>query len=86
MIKYFYKICDVISRYATKLGIDGLTHIIVMAIVSKLVLCVVPVWLMLLLMLCVAVSKELLDRFTGQGCAEWKDLVCDVIGIVIALI
>lgn len=86
MIKCFYKICSIVSRYATYLGIDGLTHIIVMAIVSKLVLFVVPVWLMLLLILAVAVSKELLDRFTGQGCAEWKDLVCDIIGILIALI
>lgn len=84
MIKCFYKICSIVSRYATYLGIDGLTHIIVMAIVAKLVLFVVPVWLMLLLMLAVAVSKELLDRFTGQGCAEWKDLVCDIIGILIA--
>lgn len=86
MIKKFYLLCSKIAELGARLGIDGLTHIIVMAVISKLVLFIVPVWVMLLLMLLVAVSKELLDRFTGQGSAEWKDLLCDVIGILIALI
>lgn len=86
MIKWFYALCAKIAGYAAKLGIDGLTHIIVMAIISKLVLFIVPVWVMLVIMFIVAVSKELLDRFTGQGSAEWKDLLCDVIGILIAMI
>lgn len=67
MIKWFYKVCSRVAGFATSLGIDGLTHIIVMTIISKMALIFLPVWVMVAVMLLVAVSKELLDRFTGQG-------------------
>lgn len=86
MTKWFYKLCSRIARFAASLGIDGLTHIIVMTIISKMALIFLPVWVMIFVMLLVAVSKELLDRFTGQGTAEWKDFFCDVAGIMIAMI
>ena len=86
MIKWFYKVCSRVAGFAASLGIDGLTHIIVMTIISKMALIFLPVWVMVAVMLLVAVSKELLDRFTGQGMSEWKDFFCDVAGILIAMI
>lgn len=86
MIKWFYKLCSKVAGFAASLGIDGLTHIIVMTIISKMALIFLPVWVMVAVMLLVAVSKELLDRFTGQGTSEWKNFFCDVAGILIAMI
>jgi hypothetical protein len=57
-----------------------------MTIISKMALIFLPVWVMVAVMLLVAISKELLDRFTGQGTSEWKDFFCDVAGILIAMI
>lgn len=33
----------------------------------------------------VGVLKEIYDRITGKGAAEWHDLECDAIGIVLSL-
>ena len=86
MFKWFYELCSKIAGFAASLGIDGLTHIIVMTIISKMALIFLPVLVMVAVMLFVAISKELLDRFTGQGTSEWKDFFCDVAGIMIAML
>lgn len=31
----------------------------------------------------VSIGKELYDKFSGKGCAEWGDLLADIIGIAI---
>ena len=43
MIKWFYKLCSKVAGFAASLGIDGLTHIIVMTIISKMALIFLPV-------------------------------------------
>lgn len=31
------------------------------------------------------VAKEVYDS-TGKGCAEWKDILCDLIGVLIGVL
>jgi hypothetical protein len=38
-----------------------------------------------LLTLCVGIGKEVYDKVSGKGCAEWEDLVADLVGTVVGL-
>lgn len=40
----------------------------------------------LLSALAVSIGKELYDKYSGKGNAEWEDLVADLVGIAIGLL
>ena len=69
-----------------KLGFDGLKHIVVSAIIITILNIFLPMWLSATITLVIGVGKELYDKISGKGCAEWKDIVCDIIGIVIGVL
>lgn len=69
-----------------KLGFDGLKHIVVSAIIITILNIFLPMWLSATITLVIGVGKELYDKISGKGCAEWKDIVCDIIGIIIGVL
>lgn len=66
-------------------GADGLKHIVVSAVMTALLALVMPAPLAGLIVLALGVVKELVDGKT-DGKREAKDLVCNIIGILIAVI
>jgi hypothetical protein len=66
-------------------GADGLKHIVVSAVMMALLSLVMPVPLAGLIVLALGVVKELVDGKT-DGKREAKDLVCNLLGILIAMI
>ena len=70
---------------ATYLGVqsDKLLHFLCA------LLCMIAVSLLfnecigLIASLAVSLGKELYDKLSGKGCAEWGDLLADIIGISI---
>jgi uncharacterized protein YfiM (DUF2279 family) len=34
----------------------------------------------------ISIGKEIYDRRTGKGCAEWKDIACDLVGIIVGVL
>ena len=34
----------------------------------------------------IGIGKEIYDRRTDKGCAEWKDIACDLAGLMIGVI
>ena len=74
-----------VVRVATCLGVpsDKLLHF------ACAMLCMIVVsWLTndcfgLIVSLAVSIGKELYDKLSGRGYAEWGDLIADVIGIAI---
>jgi hypothetical protein len=64
------------------MGSDGMMHVILSAIIVTLLGWIMPWWLAGVLTIGLGIGKEVYDS-TGKGCAEWKDIVCDVIGIII---
>lgn len=67
----------------TLIGYDGCKHIILSAILTVVAKWLLPVWVAVGVVMDIGIAKEIYDKASGKGCAENKDLVCDIIGIII---
>lgn len=67
------------------IGMDGFVHLFVSALIALFV-CVmkVPMVWAAVIAMSVGVLKELCDKFFG-GHANWHDIVCDVIGVMLGI-
>lgn len=68
------------------IGEDKLKHIVVSAIIAVALNLFLPWWVAGLVTLAIGVGKEVYDKVSGKGCAEWKDLAADVVGIIIGVL
>lgn len=66
--------------------IDKYKHIVVSAIIAVALNLILPWWVAGLVTLSIGVGKEVYDKVSGKGCAEWQDLMADVIGILIGIL
>lgn len=76
-----------------RIGFDGLLHFAVSVIMAALIKAMAEpllaekgALLAVIVVSMIGIGKEIWDRRTGKGCAEWKDLVCDLVGILIGVI
>lgn len=68
------------------MGTDGMQHFILSATLTALLALVLPWWAAAAITLSVGLGKEAYDRITGLGMAEWKDVACNIAGIVVGMI
>lgn len=74
-----------LNRIFAWMGNDDCKHIILSAILTVVAKWLLPVWVAVGVVMAIGIAKEVHDKVSGRGCAEWKDLVCDVVGIVIGV-
>lgn len=68
------------------IGTDGLLHYSISLTLSSILSTLgTPVWCVLTLVVGVGIAKEVYDKATGKGCAEWKDLICDIVGAILGV-
>lgn len=73
-----------LSKIAVRAGVDGLLHVIVSVLIVLIVQICSPWWAAVLVAIVVGLVKEFVwDRWLKKGTFEVKDLLCDVIGILI---
>lgn len=65
---------------------DKLKHIVVSAIICVALNLFLPWWVAGLITLGIGVGKEVYGKVTGKGHPEWKDLVADLVGILIGVL
>ena len=65
---------------------DKLKHIVVSAIICVALNLFLPWWVAAILTLAIGISKEVYDKVSGKGHPEWKDLVADLVGILIGVL
>ena len=65
---------------------DKLKHIVVSAIIAVVLNLFLPWWAAGVITLGIGVGKEVYDKVSGKGKAEWEDLLADVVGIFIGLL
>lgn len=65
---------------------DKLKHIVVSAIIAVALNLFLPWWVAGVITLAIGVGKEVYDKLSGKGCSEWKDLVADLVGILIGVL
>lgn len=68
------------------MGSDGMMHVILSSIIVILLSLVLPKWIAAIITLSIGIGKEAYDKVSGKGCAEWKDIVCDLVGIIIGIL
>ena len=66
--------------------IDKYKHIVVSAIIAVTLNLILPWWVAALITLTIGIGKEIYDKASGKGRAEWKDIVCDVAGVIIGIL
>ena len=68
-------------------GTDGLLHIICSVIIVSVLNVLLPLWAAVLITAIVGIGKEFIwDKWLKKGTFEKKDLLCDLIGIIIGCI
>lgn len=74
-----------LNRLFNLAGYDGLKHLVLSMLITKVLLLFLPLYLAILIALVISISKEVYDKINGRGCAEWKDVICNLIGILIGV-
>lgn len=72
-----------LNKLFDMIGFDGCKHIILSAILTVVGKFLLPLWVVCPLVFAIGIVKEIYDKVSGKGCAENKDMVCDIIGIII---
>ena len=75
-----------LEKLFTLMGVDGMTHFVLSATLTAMLALVLPWWMAAAGTLAVGLGKEAYDRITGRGMAEWKDVVCNLAGIIVGAI
>ena len=65
---------------------DKLKHIVISAVIMVLLSLFLPKLIAAIITLAIGIGKELYDKYTGKGCAEWEDLLSDLVGIAIGIL
>lgn len=73
-----------IGRILSWFGTDGLAHIIVSAVLLLILQVIFPWDISVLVTLFIGITKEMIyDKWMKNGTPQWKDIICDIVGIVI---
>ena len=75
-----------LEKLFTLMGTDGMQHFILSATLTALLAIVLPWWMAAAGTLAVGLGKEAYDRITGRGVAEWKDVMCNLAGIIVGVL
>lgn len=68
------------------IGEDKLKHIVVSAIITVILNLFLSWWVAGVITLAIGVGKEVYDKVSKKGYAEWKDLLADLVGILIGIL
>lgn len=74
------------DRVRERIGFDGLMHIALSAIMVGTLKHIIGALGAVAVVALIGIGKEIYDRSTGKGCAEWKDIACDLAGLMIGVI
>lgn len=69
-----------------RIGFDGLLHIVLSAIMVGTLKHIIGALLAVAVVALIGIGKEIYDKRTGKGCAEWKDIAWDLVGIMVGML
>ncbi len=66
------------------IGQDGLLHILCCTVLVGVIDIVLPLWVAIIATVVIGLAKEFVwDKWLGKGTFDKKDLLCDLVGIII---
>ena len=66
--------------------IDKYKHLVASAIITVALNLFLPWWIAGGIAFAIGVGKEIYDKLSGRGRAEWGDLFADIIGVLIGIL
>lgn len=75
------------NKIITYIGQDGLLHIVFSSLIAAILSLFFPIWIVAMTTFLIGLAKELVyDLLLKKGTFELKDMICDVVGIIIGII
>lgn len=75
-----------INKLFDLVALDGCKHIILSALIVVVANLFLPPWAAALIALAIGGLKEFNDYRTGTGQVQVKDIICDIVGLIIGLL
>ena len=75
-----------IEKIFATIGADGMKHFIVSSVIGAVAKVVIGSFLAIAIVLLIGAVKEIYDKMTGKGSAEWKDMLCDIAGGFVGIV
>lgn len=83
-IKKAYEWCaQAVGKAASWFRHDGFDHMVLSALLVLAMGWIRPLWIPAIVALVIGAGKEIYDKVSGKGTAEWHDIICDLIGIAL---
>lgn len=71
-------------NFISKIGHDGMAHIIVSAVMLLALQIFLPWYVSVPVVLMTGIAKKLIyDKWQPKASPQWKDIICDIVGILI---
>lgn len=75
------------NKIITYIGQDGLLHIVLSSLIAAVLSLFLPICLAAKITFAIGFAKELVyDLLLKKGAFELKDLICNVVGIIIGIL
>ena len=75
-----------LNEFFEFIALDGCKHIILSAVMVVVLNLFLPTWASALIALAIGGLKEFNDYRTGSGQVQVKDVICDIVGLIIGLL
>lgn len=73
-----------INKIFNYFGFDGLKHIICSNLLVSLLQLILPLWIAIIITVVIGIGKELIyDKLMKKGTCDKKDIISNLIGIII---
>lgn len=80
------KISALASKLLSKIGIDGMAHIIVCQNLVMWLSKLMPLWLAIIITVVIFVLKEVYDKYCKKTEFSIKDIICDCVGLALGVL
>ena len=80
------RIETLISKPLSKIGLDGMAHIIVCQNLVMWLSKFTPLWLAIIITVVIFILKEIYDKYCKKTEFSIKDIICDCVGLALGVL
>lgn len=80
------RIETLISKSLSKIGIDGMAHIIVCQNLAMWLFKLMPLWSAIIITVVIFILKEVYDKYCKKTEFSIKDIICDCVGLALGVL
>lgn len=80
------RIETLISKSLSKIGLDGMAHIIVCQNLVMWLSKFTPLWLAIIITIAIFILKEIYDKYCKKTEFSIKDIICDCLGLALGVL